>query len=215
MASISKTQNLKLNQWVLEDPFLMEDMNADNQKIDTAVQELQGQLDAVPYVKLMDITTAADASQVNLDLSSIDLTKYAKIQIISNAKTNGSGNGNYLYMRINNLQRGTLKNYDFSNATGYGVSCVAAFSQEESVGASSIEIEISGFRNQPNGNTHSDYKKAILVSSRGADFQKISGGIGVVYLGESTAVSSLNFFTNNSAQYVYAGSRFTVYGVRL
>lgn len=45
MASTNKTENLQLNQWVRTDPVLMDDMNADNAKIDEAVKALQ---DAMP-----------------------------------------------------------------------------------------------------------------------------------------------------------------------
>ena len=56
MSSSNKTTNLGLNQWVLTDPFLMEDMNADNQKIDAAVGSM-------PYKRLLSITTASDAQR--------------------------------------------------------------------------------------------------------------------------------------------------------
>ena len=38
MSSTNKTQNLQLNQWVGTDPVIMSDFNADNAKIDAAVQ---------------------------------------------------------------------------------------------------------------------------------------------------------------------------------
>ncbi|MEG1190940.1 MAG: hypothetical protein RSD48_05800, partial [Oscillospiraceae bacterium] len=78
MASTNKTAHLALNQWVLSDPLLMEDVNEDNRKIDAVVG-------AQPYVKLFDITTTADAQQVDLDVSGIDFSKYAMVQIFSNA----------------------------------------------------------------------------------------------------------------------------------
>ena len=40
MSSTNKTANLQLNQWVGTDPVLMSDFNADNQKIDTAIQTI-------------------------------------------------------------------------------------------------------------------------------------------------------------------------------
>lgn len=88
MASTNQTPNLGLCQWVLDDPFLMEDMNADNAKIDAAVA-------ANPYVKLMDVTTTADAQQVNLDLSSIDINKFVKLElyIAASCYTYESGTG--------------------------------------------------------------------------------------------------------------------------
>ncbi|MEG2382139.1 MAG: hypothetical protein RSB39_01025, partial [Oscillospiraceae bacterium] len=69
MASTNKTANLGLNQWVESDPFLREDANADNSKIDAAVQGVRGQISAMPYVKLFDITTTSDVTQIDLDFS--------------------------------------------------------------------------------------------------------------------------------------------------
>ena len=99
MASTNKTPNLGLNQWVLDDPLLMEDVNTDNQKIDTAVAGLQGQLGAMPYVKLFDITTTADAEQVDLDLSGLDLSQFAKLEIYAYLYRHNSGN---ILLRLNN-----------------------------------------------------------------------------------------------------------------
>lgn len=74
MASTNKTTNLGLNQWVLSDPFLMEDMNADNRKIDAA-------LGLSPWVKLMDITTQAAAANVEINLSGITLSQYLSLRV--------------------------------------------------------------------------------------------------------------------------------------
>jgi hypothetical protein len=74
LASTNKTPHLGLNQWVLEDPFLMEDMNEDNRRIDEA---FQGQMD----VKLIDVTTMVPTSALELDLSSIDLTEFAELRV--------------------------------------------------------------------------------------------------------------------------------------
>ena len=41
MASTNKTENIQLNQWIKTDPVLMDDMNADNQKLDSAIGALQ------------------------------------------------------------------------------------------------------------------------------------------------------------------------------
>ena len=71
MSSTNKTSALGLSQWVLSDPFRMEDFNADNAKIDAAVA-------AVPYVKLLNVTTNAAPTQVDLDLSGIDLSQFSK-----------------------------------------------------------------------------------------------------------------------------------------
>ncbi|MEG0035912.1 MAG: hypothetical protein RR743_04560, partial [Oscillospiraceae bacterium] len=74
MASTNKTANLSLNQWVETDSFLMADANSDNAKLDAAIA-------ALPYVKLLDFTTTSDTSEVYWDVSGIDFTKYAMVQV--------------------------------------------------------------------------------------------------------------------------------------
>ena len=68
MASTNKTPHLQLNQWTLSDPFLMEDFNSDNAKIDAAIKE-------IPTVRLADVTTSAAAQTVEIDVSRMELTK--------------------------------------------------------------------------------------------------------------------------------------------
>ena len=100
MASTNKTANLGLNQWVLTDPLLMEDMNADNQKIDSAVA-------ANPIVKLISVKTAANAAQVDFDLSSIDLTKYSALKIEACYGCTPASTVGQVYIKINNIRTGS------------------------------------------------------------------------------------------------------------
>ena len=97
MTSTNKTTNLGLNQWVLSDPFLMEDMNEDDQKIDPTVG-------ANPYVKLISVKTTANAAQVDFDLSGNDLTKYATLKIEGCYGYTPASTVNSLYVRINNIR---------------------------------------------------------------------------------------------------------------
>ena len=50
MSSTNKTANLQLNQWVGTDPVLMADFNADNAKIDAAVQNINNAIALLPHV---------------------------------------------------------------------------------------------------------------------------------------------------------------------
>lgn len=81
MSSTNKTERLKLNQWELSDPFLMEDMNGDNAKIDAAVVRIEGELDKRATVKLMEKTLTAKTENVDLDFSGIDLTDFIEVQV--------------------------------------------------------------------------------------------------------------------------------------
>ena len=75
---MQKTTNYQLNQWVKSDRIQMEDFNSDNAKIDAALKELK---DAQTVVKLLDMTTTEARSELTLDLSGIDLTRYHKLDI--------------------------------------------------------------------------------------------------------------------------------------
>lgn len=73
MSSTGKTENLKLSQWELTDPFLMEDMNEDFRKIDAGVKDRA-------LVKLMDVKINQSATTVELDLSEFDFTDVIEVQ---------------------------------------------------------------------------------------------------------------------------------------
>ena len=85
---MNKTANYQLNQWQKSDRILMEDFNSDNRKIDTALKELK---DAQTVVKLLDMTTTEARSELTLDLSSVDLTRYHKLDIWLMPNLSGSG----------------------------------------------------------------------------------------------------------------------------
>lgn len=81
MSSTNKTERLKLNQWELSDPFLMEDMNGDNAKIDAAVVRIEGELDKRASVKLMELVLTEKTVDVVFDFSGIDLTDFIEVQV--------------------------------------------------------------------------------------------------------------------------------------
>ena len=102
-----QTANYQLSQWDAEDRILREDFNRDNEKIDQALKELQQTL---PYVKLLDVTTEAEAQQVDLDVSQIDFSPYRRFELEAEITTDGKTmrvlvNGlseGYLYHNTNN-----------------------------------------------------------------------------------------------------------------
>ena len=49
MASTNKTENYELNQWVKTDPVLMDDFNADNEKIDRAIKAVESNIPRIAY----------------------------------------------------------------------------------------------------------------------------------------------------------------------
>lgn len=69
MSSTNKTPNLELNHWVLDDPLLMEDFNADNLLLDGAIGER-------PYMKIREVTTSQASTLIHFDVSNIDFSDY-------------------------------------------------------------------------------------------------------------------------------------------
>lgn len=99
MSSTNKTPNLGLSQWVLSDPFNMADFNEDNAKIDAAVS-------AAPLVKLIDVTLAAAAATVELNLRGIDIAAYASLRVYHR-----SGPGDSMNIRLNKVSDGYMYLY--------------------------------------------------------------------------------------------------------
>lgn len=204
MASTNKTANLKLNQWVLTDPLLMEDMNEDNQKLDAAVA-------ANPYVKLMDVTTSANAQQVDLDVSGIDFTKYSMIQVLLTAKVTPLSVAMSLFTKINgggSSLKDTSSNGSLTSVgyVGYAMTCTDANH------FSNLKLEFSGF---PPVIT-SAYLMNIKVNGSACyngNFY-VQEQIGVKLFGASTKPDTINFVTNDSSVYIKSGSRFEIYGVK-
>ena len=135
----SQTPNYNLNQWSKDDRVLMEDFNADNAKIDAAIGAVAAKaaslaaekadkaaLDAVaaacPYVKLLDYTSTAAVTRLDVDVYGIDFTPYHKIELFyetpnASAETtmhvNGAGceGGNSYTYRLLGSAGGGGQNY--------------------------------------------------------------------------------------------------------
>lgn len=110
MASTNKTSNFKLNQWVLSDPVLMEDFNADNQKIETALFESANTLEKLRnssvFERLAEVEiTQSGIKNVTIDLSGIDLTKYQHLRLCRDMIASTPREPTF-FLRINNLSSG-------------------------------------------------------------------------------------------------------------
>lgn len=97
MSSTNETSALGLSQWVLSDPFRMEDFNADNAKIDAAVARKS------EFVKLKEITTTTGGvSQIDVDVSDIDFSQWQYVILdtvltgYANLRVNGKTGANYI-----------------------------------------------------------------------------------------------------------------------
>ena len=204
MASTNKTAKLGLNQWVLTDPLLMEDMNADNQKIDEAVG-------ALSYVKLMDITTAANAQQVDLDVSAIDFTKYAMIQVFVSANVTPLNTATYLYAKINNGGAYIQENGSSSIVSRAYVGFVVTSDLDGYF--NNMKLEITGIPNVLNAVYLADIKTSGSCCHNEGNFY-VYDQHAVKQMSANTGVTTINFLTDMSYAFIKAGSRFEIYGVK-
>ena len=116
--STGKTENLKLNQWSLSDPVLMEEFNADNRIIDKAVAPLSGRIDStaellsnkietatapLALVKLGEIMTGTDCQQLDIDFSDLDWSKYLKVIVFMSLDYGNPNESTYFFVRANNI----------------------------------------------------------------------------------------------------------------
>ena len=214
--STGKTAALQLNQWSLSDSFLMEEFNEDNRKIDQGSTRLQGLIDAMPYVKLMDITTAADAQQVDVDFSGIDLSKYAMITFfgstLSANVSGGAENSYYIYMRINNS--GGCYSVSMYNAANSSQPYVARFARQNNY-PTTLRGEISGFQSHPDA-VDSNFNYTAFVRSFSTRVSQVECGYCSIGIGNTTpSISTINFLTDNGNYKIKKGSRFIFYGVKL
>ena len=105
MAS-KQTEYYQLCLWDEDDSFLRQEFNEDNLKVDGALGELAAR---TTYVPLLDVTTKAQAGQVDLDVSGIDFTKWKKVVVEYDHENDGAagGTGSRIYVRLNG-QAGTV-----------------------------------------------------------------------------------------------------------
>ena len=72
---MKKTQHYGLCQWDAEDRILREDFNSDNEKIDGAIA------DANPLQDLGTVVLEQNGSELNLDLSGVDWSRYWEVRV--------------------------------------------------------------------------------------------------------------------------------------
>ena len=231
--STGKTTNLNLNQWTLSDRFSMEEFNEDNRKIDTAVAAAQtaaqaaqaaaqaaaqnavsaanNAFAAVPFVKLMDITTTADVQQVVLNLQSINLAEYAKLCLCGTFKgKNGvitiTVPGGSYYANSNSSSAATSSALGTCPCTNMdGFDFLLSSLHSEFVFPVSAIGGISG--------------RYISVHTNGAGPAFMGSPVsvfdGCLYMPTGAAFSAINLTGSSADTIIFAGSRIVLYGVKL
>lgn len=108
-----KTANYELNQWDPGDRILREEFNADNAKIDNAIEAAR---EASPYTTLLEVLTETAAQQVDVDVSGIDFTQYHKVELFVDCPGLNKG----YTLRVNGLDSGYRSNQLSGSGGGTG-----------------------------------------------------------------------------------------------
>ena len=128
MASTNKTPRLGLSQWVLSDPFRMEDFNQDNAKIDDGFKAVDQRftdmsanmntaLAPLALVKIGEVITSQSCQQIDLDVSGIEWDRYFAVSFFWLLKfTRLSDDRAYCRMRANRLA--STNNYYYRSIPG-------------------------------------------------------------------------------------------------
>ena len=212
--STGKTANIGLNQWVLDDPFLMEEMNEDNRRIDSAFTPLA-------LVKLGSVTTTKAAQQVDLDLSGIAFEDYYEIKIYWQLKHNETSTSSYVgsYITLNNCS--TANRYFFIDGVNSSLKDYPAYSHEYLF---CLPIDDLSRKNFPRYclSVYPEDGCAFLAAgcSLFAKMMPIRGAFKTSTTDPTpmpiSVLQSINFrcFNNPSYVNILAGSRFEIYGVK-
>ena len=197
-----KTANYDLCQWDAEDRILREDFNRDNEKIDAAIA------DAGFLAKLLDVTTQEPCTQLDLDVSSIQLDRYAKLLVRPMLRVADQIKSVEIFVRSN---QNTI--YRDGSSYGYSVYLARCFaSPENAAGGGGSEITLAeatmhlvAITDSYSGNTSTAefpfYERTAYSWNR--------SGPGNVLL----PLETLNFYNPEGLQ-ILAGSRILIYGVK-
>ena len=192
---------------MLDDPLLMEDMNADNQKIDVAVA-------ANPYVKLFDVIVTANVQQVDLDVSDIDLSQFAKLEIIASPISQFPNDySGTIYLKLNNGSIQGMHRPSFQSSTTNWTTFVGVGKGGNKIGtgtqpACSMHTVITGFIPQ-----RTDRSAVVNITTLTAAY---SSDLELYYyLARISKLDTINFVASEATNKIQIGSRILVYGVKI
>lgn len=197
------TKNYQLHQWDPQDPFLRTDFNQDLQKIDSALADIQNKMDETAetlenqcaMVKVAEVTIDAPTTQIDVDLSHIDVAAYERLVIYPYLPSDS--NANYL-VRLNHIDdevytsKGTTELYQFNYCGAFSPNGVL---QSLELGCNQVCYYLIYHGFSDNGGTGSTFATTLKCS--------------LVPAGE---VESLNFL-RESGEFL-AHSSIRIYGIR-
>ena len=196
---MNTTTNYELSQWEDSDRVMRTDFNDNNAKIDAALKAISDLATAAAYRKLKNITTTVSATQIDIDMTDVDLDEYNKLDIFMHCSASTIG-GN-LYIRVNGLTTGYYKG---GNITDCLVFAHTESDRDGFRGATCAEIFIGsaivGRCCTVNQETESvpSFPFSLLLPSTCAP----------------SNVTALNLLTSGTSSAIGAGSRIEIYGVK-
>lgn len=161
----------------------------------TALEALQAQVDALPFVKLREFTTNAEAAQVDADMSGIDLRQYAYVLVVPRLSSGSST----IYLRLNGISDA----YYFREASSRKY---LVFFQSFAKDCNTL-IKLMGM-----GEGITAISEYVAKSGDGfQDYASMDTGSGV----SPSTLQTLSFMTDDSSVKISAGGKITIYGVKL
>ena len=197
-----KTANYDLCQWDAEDRILREDFNSDNEKIDAAIA------DAGFLAKLLDVTTQEPCTQLDLDVSSIQLDRYAKLLVRPVLRVNSRSDTAQILIRSNQYTT-----YRDGSSYGYSAYLARCFASPEDAGAGGGS-EITLMEATMHLVAITDFFSGITSTEQIPFYTRevyswYRSGAGNALL----PLETLNFYSPEGLQ-LLAGSRILIYGVK-
>ena len=176
--------------WAGTGRILVEEFNDNCDKIDTALKALE---DAQTVVKLLDMTTTEVLSEVTLDLSGIDLTRYHKLDIWLMPNLSGIGGRTArLYANGTDLLCSASAGYNAASLSGL---CFHIY-LGHSIGGSTTYCYIGS--NDVSGSSENTFRASQITPSQLTSFRLV-----IDQTGNSTAPAQMEI-----------GSTLQIYGLK-
>lgn len=178
---------------------------------------------ACPLQKLVSVTTSADAAQVDIDLSAVDLTQYHELQIYFEGTA--ASYGPYLFLRVNGTTEYHYAQIDGSTVYNSTMTYLMNGTISPIISGVSVVSMRVGLDGYVSGLTSSYRYYGCNYSSGGgtnAYFSKEQdfSNYHYVWTSGASAIQTLNFVTqtysasNPRSGLIGAGSKIQIYGVK-
>ena len=181
--------------------------DAQDRTVDVALFALRENLELKSYEKLMETTTESDAAQIELDLSTIDMTKYAALKIVAYGTYNPTTTSNYRPALTINNNSSNIYYSTNSDSAAYDRANVQLAAWTRYGGGFSIEI-------------FPGYNGVGIFSAYAGNSSKNDSGVVGAYHGlakitfdEITSIQFLNENGGSDSPYA-AGFHITLWGVK-